>query len=80
MPAETLEARTDDVLHWLCENSMIERTGESQEVKREIKDRVSESSDEETWEDEMPSWANSALQFQDWIFSRKKRGENGSIS
>ena len=21
MPAETLEARTDDVLHWLCENS-----------------------------------------------------------
>ena len=60
-PAETLEARTDDVLHWLCENSMIERTGESQEVKRAIKGRASKSSDEEMWEDEMPSWANSSL-------------------
>ncbi len=60
MAAETLEARTDDVIHWLCKNSMIDRSGESEEVKRDIKDRESNQTDEEKWEDELPSWANSA--------------------
>ena len=60
MAAETLEARTDDVIHWLCNNSMIDRSGESEEVKRDIKDREANQTDEEKWEDELPSWANSA--------------------
>tara|TARA_B100000686_G_C16801030_1_gene986051 strand:- start:254 stop:2809 length:2556 start_codon:yes stop_codon:yes gene_type:complete len=60
MSAETLEARTDDVINWLCENSMINRAGESEEVKKDIRERASESSDDEGWEDEMPAWANSA--------------------
>ena len=80
MPAETLEARTDDVLHWLCENSMIERTGESQEVKRAIKGRVSESSDEETWEDEMPSWANSATSIPGLDLFKKEEGRKSVLS
>ncbi len=80
MPAETLEARTDDVLHWLCENSMIERTGESQEVKRAIKDRVSESSDEEMWEDEMPSWANSATSIPGLDLFKKEEGRKPVLS
>ena len=60
METETLEARTDDVLHWLCENEMIHRTGESEEVKRRIKERGSMSNEEEAWQDEMPSWVSSA--------------------
>ena len=60
MAVETLEARTDDVIHWLCNNSMIDRSGESEEVKRDIKDREANQTDEEKWEDELPSWANSA--------------------
>ena len=79
-PAEALEARTDDVLHWLCENLMIERTGESQEVKREIKGRVSESSDEETWEDEMPSWANSATSIPGLDLFKKEEGRKSVLS
>ena len=60
---------------------MIERTGESQEVKRAIKGRVSESSDEEMWEDEMPSWANSATSIP-WIgsFQERRGAKTGSIS
>ena len=38
MNAETLEARTDDVLYWLCENGMIERKGESKQVENRIKE------------------------------------------
>jgi len=59
MESETLEARTDDVLHWLCKNGMIDRTGESKQVKRRIKERKTVE-DEEDWQDEMPSWVNSA--------------------
>ena len=80
MPAETLEARTDDVLHWLCENSMIERTGESQEVKRAIKGRVSDSSDEEMWEDEMPSWANSATSIPGLDLFKKEEGRKSVLT
>ena len=60
MDSETLEARTDDVLHWLCENGMIERKGESKQVEKRIKESKNSEREEEDWQDEMPSWANSA--------------------
>ena len=60
MDSETLEARTDDVLNWLCENGMIERTGESEQVEKRIKDTKTKERGAEDWKDEMPSWANSA--------------------
>ena len=60
MESETLEMRTDDVLHWLCENGMIDRTGESKQVKKRIKEMKTIDAEEEDWQDEMPSWANSA--------------------
>ena len=60
MDSETLEARTDDVLHWLCENGMIERKGESKQVEKRIKESKNREREEEDWQDEMPSWANSA--------------------
>ncbi len=60
MDPETLEARTDDVIWWLCSNGMIDRTGESDEVKKRIKESERGSNKEEDWEDEMPSWASSA--------------------
>lgn len=59
MNPETLEARTDDVLYWLCENGMIERRGESKQVENRIKESKT-AEREEDWQDEMPSWANSA--------------------
>tara|TARA_B100001094_G_scaffold306085_1_gene336515 strand:- start:1475 stop:4024 length:2550 start_codon:yes stop_codon:yes gene_type:complete len=59
MNPETLEARTDDVLYWLCENGMIERRGESKQVENRIKQSKTVER-EEDWQDEMPSWANSA--------------------
>ena len=60
MDSETLEARTDDVLYWLCENGMIERTGESEQVEKRIKETKAKERGDEDWQDEMPSWANSA--------------------
>jgi len=60
MDSETLEARTDDVLAWLCENGMVERTGESKDVENRIKERGFSEGEEEDWEDDMPAWANSA--------------------
>ena len=59
MNPETLEARTDEVLYWLCENGMIERRGESKQVENRIKQSKT-AEREEDWQDEMPSWANSA--------------------
>jgi len=59
MNRESLEARTDDVLHWLCENGMIERKGESEQVEKRIKEAKTVD-EEEDWQDEMPSWADSA--------------------
>ena len=60
MDRENLESRADDVLCWLCSNGMIHRLGESEEVRKRIKDRVPDSNVEEDWEDEMPTWADSA--------------------
>jgi helicase len=60
MEPETLEARVDDVLCWLANNGMIDRTGESEEVKKRILESDVESRRDEDWEDEMPSWADSA--------------------
>jgi len=60
MHSEILESRIDDVICWLVENGMIERTGESEEVVIRIRDRGGTESDSEEWGDEMPSWANSA--------------------
>ena len=60
MDSENLEARTDDVLGWLCTNGMIERRGESEEVGKRIMERDSNPNEKEDWEDEMPSWVSSA--------------------
>lgn len=60
MEPETLEARVDDVLCWLANNGMIDRTGESEEVRKRILESDVESPMDEDWEDEMPSWADSA--------------------
>jgi len=49
MDSEALEARTDDVLGWLCENGMVERTGESKDVENRIKERGFIESDEEDY-------------------------------
>ena len=60
MDPETLESRVDDVLCWLANNGMIDRIGESEEVRKRILESENESPKDEDWEDEMPSWADSA--------------------
>ena len=39
---------------------MIERKGESEQVEKRIKESKNREREEEDWQDEMPSWANSA--------------------
>ena len=60
MDSENLEARTDDVIGWLCSNGMVDRKGESEEVSKRIRETESNPNMDEDWEDEMPSWASSA--------------------
>ena len=56
---ETLAARIDDVVSWLASNGMIDRLGESDEVRARILEEPSVEQPEE-WEDELPSWVGSA--------------------
>ena len=56
---EDLAARLDDVVSWLATNGMIDRTGESEEVKQRMLQESPLEQDEE-WEDELPSWVDSA--------------------
>ena len=57
--AENLAARLDDVISWLTANGMIDRTGESEEVKQRMLEEAPIEEDEQ-WEDELPSWVDSA--------------------
>jgi len=76
MDPETLETRVDDVLFWLVDNGMIDRTGESEEVGKRILERKIEFPNNEDWEDEMPSWADSASEIAglDIVSKRESRG------
>jgi helicase len=56
---ETLAVRIDDVVSWLAANGMIDRLGESDEVRARILEEPSVEQPEE-WEDELPSWVGSA--------------------
>tara|TARA_B000000475_G_scaffold67465_1_gene54054 strand:- start:1916 stop:4465 length:2550 start_codon:yes stop_codon:yes gene_type:complete len=60
MRAETLEDRLDEAIHWLVENGMMTREGDSDSVSQKIHDEQPYSDTEENWGDEVPSWANSA--------------------
>jgi len=76
MHPEVLESRVDDVLGWLVRNGMIERTGESEEVSTRIRDRGGFDAESEDWEDEKPSWVDSASNIPGLdIFSRSSRRE-----
>ena len=56
---EDLATRLDDVISWLAANGMIDRTGESEEVRQRMLEEIPVEQAEE-WEDEMPSWVDSA--------------------
>ena len=56
---EDLATRLDDVISWLATNGMIDRTGESEEVRQRMLEEGPVEQDEE-WEDEFPSWVDSA--------------------
>jgi len=62
MDTENLEERVDDVICWLSNNGMIQRTGESEEVRIRIREVKSEGNEDEDWEDELPAWVGSASQ------------------
>ena len=59
LDSENLASRIDDVISWLATNGMIDRTGESEEVKQRMLEETPIEQDEE-WEDELPSWVDSA--------------------
>ena len=60
MHSEALASRLDDVIDWLAENGMIVREGESEKVAARMMEEQPDEPSEEDWEDEAPSWANSA--------------------
>ena len=59
LDSESLAARIDDVVSWLALNGMIDRLGESDEVRARILEEPPVEQPEE-WEDELPSWVGSA--------------------
>ncbi|MEC7744049.1 MAG: DEAD/DEAH box helicase [Candidatus Thermoplasmatota archaeon] len=60
MNSETLAGRLDDVIDWLANNGMVNRDGESEKVATRMMEEQPDSSSDEDWEDDAPSWANSA--------------------
>ena len=77
MHPEILEGRVDDVICWLVENGMIERMGESEEVTMRIRDRGGTEIDSEEWQDDLPSWADSASNIPGLdLFSRNYRRDS----
>jgi len=67
MDSELLETRIDEIIHWLADNDFIERIGEDEALAERLRIR-SESIDSdnvsEDWDDEMPSWAESASKYE----------------
>ena len=61
LDSESLASRIDDVVSWLASNGMVDRLGESDEVKARILEEPPVEQPEE-WEDEMPSWVDSATE------------------
>ena len=59
LDSESLAARIDDVVSWLASNGMIDRLGESEEVRARILEAPPVEQPED-WEDELPSWVDSA--------------------
>ena len=60
---EDLAARLDDVVSWLATNGMIDRTGESEEVKQRMLEESPLEQDEE-WEEEAHAYDDGAVSFQ----------------
>ena len=71
LDVENLAARLDDVISWLATNGMIDRTGESEEVKQRMLEEDPIEQDEQ-WEDELPSWVDSASE----VLGIDMRGEH----
>jgi len=71
LDVENLAARLDDVISWLATNGMIDRTGESEEVKQRMLEEGPIEQDEQ-WEDELPSWVDSASE----VLGIDMRGEH----
>ncbi|GIT75012.1 MAG: hypothetical protein Ct9H300mP30_0740 [Methanobacteriota archaeon] len=61
LDSESLASGIDDVVSWLASNGMVDRLGESDEVKARILEEPPVEQPEE-WEDEMPSWVDSATE------------------
>ena len=59
LDSESLAARIDDVVSWLASNGMIDRLGESDEVRARILEEPPVEQPED-WEDDLPSWVGSA--------------------
>lgn len=62
MQPESLENQIDRVIKWLFDNGMILKEGESEEVRKRILSEKTAESSKEDWDDELPSWANSAAE------------------
>ncbi len=60
LESEYLENQIDKVIEWLSENDMIRKEGESGKVKERILKEKEGKESKEDWDDNVPSWAESA--------------------
>lgn len=67
MDAETLENRIDEIISWLAHNDFIVRVGEDEALSERLRSNTEHPESEfraEEWDDEMPSWAQSASNYE----------------
>ena len=60
LDSEHLENQIDRVIKWLFDNEMIVKDGESEQVKERILSENNRKKTEDDWDDDIPTWAESA--------------------
>ena len=75
MGQNDLENQIDRVIKWLSDNDMIIKEGESERVKNRILKEIDNENSEDNWDDDIPSWAESAKNISGISINRENHNE-----
>ncbi|MBC64183.1 MAG: hypothetical protein CMB15_00895 [Euryarchaeota archaeon] len=75
LESEDLENQIDRVIKWLSDNDMIIKEGESERVKNRILKEIDNENSEDNWDDDIPSWAESAKNISGISINRENHNE-----
>ena len=75
LESEDLENQIDRVIKWLSDNNMIIKEGESEKVKNRILKEIDNENTEDYWDDDIPSWAESAKNISGISINRENHNE-----